>query len=69
MQTYRAFVLRCWCEGETPSVEHSEWSFTISEIGGEQARHGFANLERLVIFLIEALPTLTGTGLKGDQDV
>jgi hypothetical protein len=53
MQTYRAFVLRCWCEGETPSVEHSEWSFTISEIGGEQARHGFANLERLVIFLIE----------------
>jgi hypothetical protein len=36
-----------------PPAEHSEWRFTISEIGGEQARHGFGNLEGLVIFLLE----------------
>ncbi len=51
MQTHRAFVLRCWCEGETPPDGHPDWRFSLIEIGGEQRPQGFANLQRLVAFL------------------
>lgn len=45
---YRAFLLRCWCEGDPTS--RNSWRFVVVEI--DQAdRHGFGTFEDLVAFL------------------
>ena len=41
---YRAYLLRCWQEGE-------RWFFSLEEVSGERRRHGFPDLKALVAFL------------------
>jgi hypothetical protein len=41
---YRAYLLRCWREGE-------EWRFYLGEVSGERRQYGFSSLEALVAFL------------------
>ena len=45
---YRAFLVRCWCDGDP--VSSNAWRFAVVEIDQDQ-RHGFVTLEDLVSFL------------------
>ena len=45
---YRAFLVRCWCDGER--ISSNSWRFVVVEIDQDQ-RHGFVILEDLVSFL------------------
>jgi hypothetical protein len=51
MQRSRAFLLRCWREGQITVDEATCWRFIVEEVGEGQARHGFATLELLLAFL------------------
>ena len=42
--TYRAFLLRCWCESGV-------WRYCLLEPGDGQSERGFADLEALVAYL------------------
>lgn len=45
---YRAFLLRCWCDGDP--ISPNSWRFVVVEV--DQAhRHGFGTFEDLVSFL------------------
>jgi hypothetical protein len=48
---YRTFVIRCWLEAR----EDPAWRFSLLEIGGEDARRGFARLDDLVAFLKDVM--------------
>jgi len=41
---YRAYLLRCWQEGE-------EWRFSLREVSGARRQYGFSGLDALVTFL------------------
>jgi len=45
---YRAFLVRCWCDGAP--ISSNSWRFVVVEIDQDQ-RHGFVTLEDLVSFL------------------
>ena len=45
---YRAFLLRCWCDGDPTS--RNSWRFVVLEID-QSGRHGFGTLDALVSFL------------------
>ena len=45
---YRAFLLRCWCDGDP--ISPNSWRFVVVEIYGDY-RHGFGTWEDLVSFL------------------
>ena len=45
---YRAFLLRCWCDGDPTS--RNSWRFVVVEID-QAERHGFGTFEDLVSFL------------------
>ena len=47
----RAYLLRCWQEGESARGEEPNWRFLIEEISPERRRRGFSRLEELVAFL------------------
>jgi len=48
---YRAYLLRCWREGEAaPGKEHL-WRFSVEEILNERRRKGFSSLGALLAFL------------------
>lgn len=51
MQRSRAFLLRCWVEGQMIADEPTCWRFIVEEVGATQERHGFATLELLLAFL------------------
>jgi hypothetical protein len=51
MPVYRAFLLRCWSEGERTPEQHPDWRFSLIEIGREQRQRGFASFEALVEFI------------------
>ena len=51
MQRSRAFLLRCWREGQLTADELSGWRFIVEEVGETPERHGFATLELLLAFL------------------
>jgi P pilus assembly chaperone PapD len=48
---YRAYLLRCWREGEAASDREPLWRFSVEEILPERRRKGFNNLEALIAFL------------------
>lgn len=48
---YRAYLLRCWQEGEAASGKEPPWRFSVEEILPERRRKGFSSLEALVAFL------------------
>ena len=50
-EPYRAYLLRCWQEGDGETDKGPLWRFAVEEIFGERRRHGFASLEALVAFL------------------
>ena len=52
---YRAYLLRCWREGEAAPGKESPWRFSVEEILHERRRKGFSSLEALVAFLRDQL--------------
>jgi hypothetical protein len=48
---YRAYLLRCWREGETAAGEEPAWRFSVEEVLHERRRQGFSSLEALIVFL------------------
>lgn len=62
-RTYRAFLIRCWLEGDphiqerpgpdlsAQSTEKATWRFTLVQLNGKQAKKGFASIEELCAYL------------------
>ena len=50
-QPYRAYLLRCWQEGEAAPGQESHWRFWVEEILYERRQKGFSNLGTLFAFL------------------
>ena len=48
---YRAYLLRCWWEGETAPGQEPPWRFSVEEILGKRRRKGFSGLRALIAFL------------------
>ncbi|MFB0534034.1 MAG: hypothetical protein ACETWR_03515 [Anaerolineae bacterium] len=47
----RAYLLRCWWEGETAPGKELRWRFWLEEVLHERRQKGFSSLEALVAFL------------------
>jgi hypothetical protein len=47
----RAFLLRCWQEGEPQPGEEPHWRFSLEEVLPKGPRQGFPRLEALLAFL------------------
>ena len=51
-QPYRAYLLRCWREGEEVPGKAPRWRFSVEEVlPGRHPKRGFSNLEALLAFL------------------
>jgi hypothetical protein len=48
---YRAYLLRCWQEGEAAPGKEPIWRFSVEEILNERRRKGFSSLGALIAFL------------------
>ncbi len=48
---HRAYLLRCWQEGETAPDEKPHWRFSLEEVLHGRRRRGFDSLQALVTFL------------------
>ena len=48
---YRAYLLRCWQEGEAAPGKEPLWRFSVEEILNERRRKGFSSLGVLIAFL------------------
>ena len=48
---YRAYLLRCWQEGEAAPGHEPTWRFSVEEVLHERRRQGFSSLEGLIAFL------------------
>jgi len=48
---YRAYLLRCWREGEVAPGQEPHWRFSVEEILNERRRKGFSSLGVLIAFL------------------
>ncbi|MFQ5854308.1 MAG: hypothetical protein ACE5LU_01495 [Anaerolineae bacterium] len=64
-QSDRAYLLRCWHEGEAAPGEAPAWRFSLEEVAGERRRRGFVSLEALVAFL---RAELVGAGAQLTQE-
>jgi hypothetical protein len=51
----RAYLLRCWQEGQAPPGEKARWRFSVEGVLHKQPRRGFDDLESLVAFLQDEL--------------
>lgn len=47
----RAYLLRCWREGEAAGGQEPVWRFSVEEILRERHQKGFSNLRALIAFL------------------
>ena len=47
----RAYLLRCWQEGEAAPGKEPLWRFSVEEILNERRRKGFSSLGALIAFL------------------
>lgn len=47
----RAYLLRCWQEGETVDDKAPHWRFSLEEVLRKEPRQGFDSLEALLAFL------------------
>jgi hypothetical protein len=47
----RAYLLRCWQEGEVIAGQSPRWRFRVEEVLPEQRHMGFGSLEALITFL------------------
>ena len=50
-ELYRAYLLRCWQEGDVATDNEPLWRFCVEDVFGERRRQGFGSLEALVAFL------------------
>jgi hypothetical protein len=50
-RAYRAYLLRCWQEGETLGSEGHRWRFSVEEVLHKRRQRGFNGLEALFVFL------------------
>lgn len=48
---YRAYLLRCWHEGQAAPDGEPGWRFSVEEVLHERCRWGFTCLESLLNFL------------------
>jgi hypothetical protein len=60
----RAYVLRCWHEGEVTPGAKQRWRFSVEEILQRRYRKGFDNLEALVAFLQEEFSVADGSSAE-----
>ena len=60
---YRAYLLRCWKEGETTPGEEPQWRFSIEEILHKRRRQAFSSVQALADFLEIELADLTNNGI------
>ncbi|MFN8474499.1 MAG: hypothetical protein U0822_20070 [Anaerolineae bacterium] len=51
MQSYRAFLLRCWPAQAKSAETPTAWRFSLEEVGPERHPLGFVSLEALVNYL------------------
>ena len=54
---YRAYLLRCWQEGDMGTDQEPIWRFSVEDVFGERRWHGLSSLEALVAFLSVELVT------------
>jgi hypothetical protein len=47
----RAYLLRCWQEGEVKPGQTPRWRFRVEEVLPGQRQMGFGSLEALITFL------------------
>jgi hypothetical protein len=47
----RAYLLRCWQEGECAEDQVPHWRYSVEEILNKEPRRGFDSLEALIDFL------------------
>jgi len=58
---YRAYLLRCWQEGEPTPGEEARWRYSLEGILHQRSRQGFESLEALAAFLrVELTPKEDG---------
>ena len=50
-ELYRAYLLRCWQEGDAEIDQEPLWRFSVEDVFGERRRQGFGSLEALIEFL------------------
>jgi hypothetical protein len=60
-----AFLLRCWQEPDEEGK--NAWRFSLTHINKERQRKGFVNLEALVAYLGQILPTANNRVSGGNQ--
>jgi hypothetical protein len=48
---YRAYLLRCWQEGEPTPGEEPHWRFSIEEVLLKRRRRAFSSVQALAAFL------------------
>jgi len=61
---YRAYLLRCWQEGEAAPGEEPRYRFSVEEVLHERRQRGFDGLEALLAFL---RAELTGGEAEGGE--
>lgn len=54
---YRAYLLRCWYEGEAAEGQAPLWRFSMEEVSDERRRLGFNHFEEIMAFLRAELIT------------
>jgi hypothetical protein len=60
----RAYLIRCWQEGDVGSSGAVRWRFSVEEVLHEASRRGFADLDSLLDYLYGEL---TGESEKHPQ--
>ena len=50
-EPYRAYLLRCWQEGDMGTDQEPIWRFSVEDVFGERRWQGLGSLEALVAFL------------------
>jgi hypothetical protein len=67
-QPYRAYLLRCWQEGEATPRQAPPWRFYVEEIlPGRHPKKGFSNLGALLAFLRAEL--VGGEEIPSDDEI
>lgn len=59
---YRAYLLRCWFEGEAVEDQAPLWRFSMEEVLDQRRRLGFSHLEDIMAFLRTELAANPQTG-------
>ena len=69
----RAYLIRCWREGDATSPGAARWRFSVEEVLYRRKRQGFQDLPSLVAFLRAELgdeldwPTFARSWAGGDK--